>query len=210
MANFVVDNFTEGANWVYATSHTPTLGGPISKPASGGGDFYIVNNRALNRGVGYMYYNATPPVADYSVEADIVVFTNGASEGDAGLVGRANTASNSFYYCYINGSGTQLILAVMTNGTAVASNVYAGSFPGSPSGTTYRIKLELIGSALKAYADGVLRCSLTDTSLTAVGKVGIRAPANLSDTYTGKHIDNFVAYDASVAATTARFSSFIG
>ena len=40
-------------------------------------------------------------------------------------------------------------------------------------GQTYRLKLEMVGTTLKLYVNGVLKVSVTDTTLTAAGRAGI-------------------------------------
>ena len=111
---------------------------------------------------------ATP---DYTVEADLVhksVLTDDAM----GVIGRYNTSSNTFYLASWEERDNSWNLALVTNGTIDYLD-YVLNQPALVTGQTYRLKLELVGSALKLYVNGVLKVSVTDTTLTAAGRAGI-------------------------------------
>ena len=55
------------------------------------------------------------------------------------------------------------------------------------SGETYRIKLEMSGSSLALYVNGVLKVSVTDTTLTAAGKAGIMDGADAAQRQQEQH-----------------------
>jgi hypothetical protein len=188
------DLFT-GTNWQTLQSHTANAGGPWVKHATAGGNWYIYGNRALCRTAGIAYLSGVSPAsADYTVKADLRVF---GGSGDTGVAGRINTGNSTFYYLYAKGS-TELVLAKMVSGAITSLDYYilGGLWD---AGSTYTIELEMDGTDIKGYLDGVERVGVVDSSITSTGKGGIRAPV-ISDTTTGKHLDNFSIFDATVAA----------
>jgi hypothetical protein len=188
--------------WQPLTAHSPETGGPIVSHPTAGGQFYIVNGRAVCRaapaGKGVMYYSGTPASADYSVQADLRIFD---ATGAAGIVGRCSTSASTFYYAYVTNNNGELVLAKMVGGAITSLDTF--NSPGFfAAGSTYSIRLTMAGTSIKAFVDGVERCSVTDSGITAVGRGGIRG-INLSDTGTGKHLDNFLVYDAATPPTAA-------
>jgi hypothetical protein len=155
------------------------------------------NGRVRRGGVqdGYSidYTTATPTTADYSVEAD--VFVRSILAGDSvGVIGRMDTATNTFYLARWEQSNTSWNLVKYTNGSWVS----LGSLAGEPALTVseaYRLRLDMNGTALKLFVNGVLKVSGTDATLSAAGKAGIMhgmdtvSPAT-TDT-TGLRFDNF-------------------
>ena len=206
MTDYALDTYTD-TDWKPLVSHAPTLGGPIVKHPTGGGDWYTVGGRALCRAPGVNYYNATPASADYTVQADIRILS---SIGSAGVVGRVNPGTGTWYHAYLAPGNDELVLAKWVGG--YASNIESKFGMGFSSNATYTLALEMIGTALNVYINGVLEIDNTDSSITAAGKGGIRAGV-ISDTGTGKHIDNFRIYDTTtppVAPAGRSFGRIIG
>lgn len=196
MTNYVIDSISAGTGWKGPlSSHSPELGGPIVQHPTAGGLFYAVNNRAVCRsaaaGKGVMYYSGAPASADYSVQADIRIFD---ATGAVGIVGRCSTTASTFYYTYITNNNSELVLAKMVGGAITSLDTFnsAGFFA---AGSTYTVELRMAGTSIKVFVDTVERCDATDSAITAAGRGGIRG-INLSDTYTGKHIDNVRVYDS--------------
>lgn len=205
MTDYAVDTYTD-TNWQLLTSHAPSSGGPIVKHPTAGGNCYTVNGRAIFRSPGVNYYSATPASADYTVSADVVIFS---SIGSAGVVGRCNTGSSTFYHAYINQGNDELALVKWVAGApANIESKFGMGFSASASGVTYTLALVMTGTALDVYVNGVKEIDNTDSAITAAGKGGIRAGI-ISDTYTGKHIDNFRLYDATTPSTPNRSSVII-
>ncbi|MDX6372104.1 MAG: hypothetical protein QOD98_1092, partial [Nocardioidaceae bacterium] len=193
------DPFT-GTSGSSLAAHSDGLG-TIWKHQAGGANAVITDaNRVRRNGLlGYTidYVDATPPSADYSVEADLDVMSNLGSDA-TGVIGRLNTATNTFYLARweqsaFGATGTWR-LARYTNGTV--TSLAALTAQAQPvAGETYRIKLDMSGSSLALYVNGVLKVSATDATLTAAGKAGIMdgtdgLSASKSNT-TGLHIDDF-------------------
>ncbi|MHB8273468.1 MAG: LamG-like jellyroll fold domain-containing protein [Dermatophilaceae bacterium] len=152
-------------------------------------------NRARRDGTGYSinYTTVTPLSPDYSVEADLFVKSNLAGDM-AGVIGRLDTGTNSFYMARWEQGDTSWNLVKYNNGKGAYMNWVSGQ-PALTVGQTYRIRLNMIGTAVKLYVNGVLTVSATDTTVTAAGKAGIMdgepaGTATKSDT-TGLHFDNF-------------------
>jgi hypothetical protein len=156
------------------------------------GNFSISNQSLVNSTSGTSVALVNNQTADDVVLTASVNLSSTSSTRDAGLVARHNgLASGSQYYAGLayrsgryyseiwestNGSWTRLSqVQVSSNGTA-------------------SLKFEVIGSSLKLYVNGVLRNSVTDTSLTS-GRFGVSAVG------TGARIDNFVATDPAAPVT---------
>ena len=210
MATYARDTYSAGTGWRGAlSSHNPEQGGPIVSHPTAGGLFYLVNNRAVCRsadsGKGVMYYSGPPASADYTVQADITIFS---ATGAVGIVGRCNTTASTFYYTYIHNNNGELVLAKMVGGAITSLDTF--NSPGFfEAGSTYTVELIMVGTSITVDVDGVNRCSATDSAITAAGRGGIRG-INISDTSTGKHIDNFAVTDASVAATGRSYAVLVG
>lgn len=202
MTQYAADSFSD-TNWKLVTDHSPTLGGPIVKHPTDGGNWYTVNNRALCRAPGLVYYDTTPASADYTVQATVVLFS---SIGSAGVVGRVNTGQSTYYHAYINAGNDELVLVKRVAGTWTnIESKFGMGFSASASGVSYTLALEMDGTALNVYINGGLEIDNTDSAITAAGKGGIRAGI-ISDTYTGKHIDNFSIFDDTTPTPPARSS----
>ncbi|HEX7132807.1 MAG TPA: LamG-like jellyroll fold domain-containing protein, partial [Iamia sp.] len=152
--------------------------------------------RARRNGTGYAvtYTTATPPSADYSVEADLHVRSNLVGDR-VGLVGRLNTATNSYYMARWEPEDTSWNLMEVTNGSP-AYLQFVASQPALVVGQTHRLKLTMTGSTLQLFVNGALTVTATDATITAAGKAGLMdgevgGTANKTNT-TGIHYDNFL------------------
>jgi hypothetical protein len=190
------DSFTGNSADLLTTAHTGETGATWAYEIGSANTEQITDaNRLCRSGQGYSvnYTTATPASADYSVEADLVV--KSVVAGDmAGVIGRLVTGTNTFYTARWDQANVQWSLAKISNGTvtALASTAVPA---GLTAGSTYRIRLSMIGTALKLFVNGVQTVSATDGALTAVGKAGIRdgiagGTTSKSNT-TGIHFDNF-------------------
>ncbi len=192
-----VDSFT-GTAGTLLSSHTPEAGGGWTKWQQDNATVVLSDaNRARRNGVGGISYlaTATPSSPDYQVTADVYVKSL-IDEDDAGVVGRFDTGNT-------NGSGTRYIARYSEpNGywelrkDVNGSGALLGSWSDTPNvGQTYSVTLDMKGSTIRMLVDGVERVSVTDTSITAAGRGGIRlgsggtgaSPTNS----TGMHLDNF-------------------
>ena len=153
----------------------------------------------------YTYSTQTPSSADYWVEADFFFETTTRTER-FGITGRNSTSALTFYLARVatNASSTanvQLWKWVAGTATQLGSS-YAITISGDP---TFKIRLDMSGSTIRVLVDGVERISVTDTSITAAGRIGFYGSPD-TDTFgdtTGFHLDN---YDASFFTTAANAS----
>ena len=192
------DAFT-GTSGSSLAVHSDGLG-TIWKHQAGAANAVITDtNRVRRNAADYTidYVDATPPSANYSVEADLDVMSNLASD-TTGVIGRLNTATNTFYLARWEqsasfGTGTWR-LARYNNGTVTSLGALTGQAE-PVQGETYRIKLEMIGSSLALFVNGVLKVSATDATITAAGKAGIMdgadAGSSSKSNATGLHLDDF-------------------
>ncbi len=190
-----LDSFTDTTGTALS-SHTGELGASWTHQA-GGANAQINSNTVSRAGIlgGYTidYASATPASADYSVEADLIVRSNLLGD-DTGVIGRLNTATTAFYMARWDQLTSSWALVRYSSG--VANNLATASVPaGLTVGESYRLKLQMIGTTLNLYVNGILVTTATNSTLTAAGKAGIMDGANAlslaKGTTTGLHIDNF-------------------
>ncbi|MDQ3155451.1 MAG: LamG domain-containing protein [Actinomycetota bacterium] len=187
------DSFT-GSSTTALTSHTGEVGATWTHQLGTTTEILSSENRARRSGAGYTidYTTATPASANYSVEADLY-YKGGTLNTGKGVIGRLNTANSTYYMArwetdktwnIVKGTGSTpawLATSALNSATLVA-------------GETYRVKLDMNGTTIKLFVNGVQVLSAVDSSLAAAGKAGIMdgqaGSAAGSDT-TGLHIDNF-------------------
>lgn len=186
MAQFAVDLFTD-TNGVSLPTHDTAW----VKHGSYTGNMEIYTNRAIHSDANpALFYRTESPInANYTVSVDLYCVT---STGYEGAVGRVNTAANTFYMgrYYQSVGAAQLYKFVGGTATQLGSN-YSVSYS---SGNTPNYKLSMDGDQITLIIDSVTRIGpVTDTSITAAGKSGIRGAG--STTTTGFHYDNFSGDD---------------
>lgn len=142
------------------------------------------------------YYSVPPVSANYSVQTDVVV--KSLIGGDAlGVVGRLNPATTSYYSARYQTSDSTWRLLRTVNGTDTSlGSASAALTPGA----TYRVRLDLVGTALTLSVNGVSTVTATDSSITAKGYSGLQLGTNGTSTTvsntTGLHAANFRAFPA--------------
>ena len=187
------DSFTDTTGKALS-SHTGELGATWVQ-ASGLAPAQIDGNRIHRAGLAgdtVDYVTATPPSANYSVEADLLVKSNLLGD-DTGVIGRRNS-SNNFYLARYDQTSAHWQLAKY-NGALVSVLASSIGTTTLTVGETYRVKLEMIGTTLNLYVNGIQTVTATDSSLTAAGNAGIMdgdgALSASKGSTTGLHIDNF-------------------
>lgn len=197
--DFVTDTFTQASDITLA-SHTGEVGATWTVHPSYSGtalDDATLDRIYLNSAAAGGYYaSGSPPGADYYVEADfyrLSLLSNNAAivlgfdtAADTGILLRLNDTGASQQYEVIDrvtGSNT-----ILNGGTAIST-----SHIPSVGGAAVKVRIVRTGTAITVFFDGVQDTSLNSTtSITAVGKAGIRASGTASAT-TGIHLDNFSA-----------------
>lgn len=192
MGVVVSDNMT-GPNWADINERTGQVGASWTKnPGSPSSRWYIFSNR-VHCGVAGAYYASGVPIsADYDVECDYIIYTD---LPNVGIAGRMSTSQLTMYYTYYQAG--EVVLAKLINGTPTSLGWWISTLTGG--GTTYKLKLSMVGSTIKVFVNNVERISVSDSSITSVGRAGVRSVGS-NDANTGKHIDNFIATDSSSGA----------
>jgi hypothetical protein len=205
------DTFTTGSN-VDLASHTPDVGTSWTKlwgsNALEGLNAVAATGRAtgtLGASQGAIYTaNATYPSADYSVEATYIAALTG--DDTAYLLARCTDQENFYAVYLMAGTGnTRIYKKVAGTFTALGSG-----FNGPAANDV--IKLEVIGSNIKVYYNGVQQQAVTDSDLTATGKAGLAIGGaaeliNPTDDIGTTELDSFVVTDlgTSVQSLTLPF-----
>lgn len=177
MTAIVTDTFTEGSN-TNLNAHTPEVGGAWSYAM---GTWTVVGATdivQLSSGQEFAWNAAVPPGADYYAEVTGRTGATNATDrfgvairGDGGGYAAAGT---DCYYAYIRGDGVLSVLE-QTNGVIAAPSGYSGDYTitGFSASTDYTLRLEVSGSTITAYIDGVSRATASDSTISAAGRIGI-------------------------------------
>lgn len=157
--NAIFDNFNRsdgdslGSNWTEVS-----------------GDMDIASNKFSSANSGYALWTGEWPGAgaNYFMEA---VANLGGSVGGVHMIARYVDSSN-YYYVHLNTFSQTIYLRKKVAG----SDTDLGTFNGGYSnGNNYRVRFELNGTSLKVFVDGTQRISVTDSTFTARGQVGLGA-----------------------------------
>lgn len=204
MAEFAADTFagTEGTELsAYNAAWTRHANFSVNAEIASG------RVRASATGVIVYWHSGSPASADYSVSADLFV-KEPSTVGVFGVLGRVNTADSTFYIGQYEDNNDYWSLRKSVGGTITLLGSSAATLADE---TSYNDKLEMAGTAIKLYKEGEATplISVTDSSITAAGKAGIRFAPNAtpSDT-TGIHLDNFSATEDDPRRNTLVNASF--
>ena len=189
------DNFT-GTAGTALTSHT---GAVATTWTVGAGTDPILSdaNRLRRTGTGWALDTAAGvPGTDYAVEADVVV--RSIESGDAaGVVARYGGAG--FYSARWSGGAWRVIRTAGGTDTTLASAAATLT-----AGQSYRLRLDVAGTALALSVNGTRLVTATDGTYAAAGRAGVLLGASGSTVPTGDatglHADNFRVYANSGAA----------
>lgn len=217
MATFASDVFT-GADGDPVAAQAMVAGGPWVEHGSYTPNVLYANNMAAGPGtsqVGMVYATTGAPSANYTVQG-LVTTTTAGSSGAAGVAGRVATGANTMYvadYYDDATAGSRAFRLYGLSAGALIGGALLGSYTqnlGSSGSAT--IKLEMIGSALKVYVDGVERISASEGTITAAGYAGIRIGNQTGAYSTGVRLDDFTADTIPTGLVPVRrsFSAFRG
>lgn len=159
------------------------------------GSMAIHNNATTVTDYSLATLSGTPTSADYDVSVDIIV----AADTAPGVVGRASPTDLDYYYFRYLKDTSEFQLYKFQGGGATNLGSF---FQALTLGSTVRLTLRLRGSTISGLADGVEKISVTDTTYTTAGVVGIRNGGSGS-------LATFDNFDASLAAQSGRRSSVI-
>jgi hypothetical protein len=181
------------------TSHTADTGHTWASSIGGFGKLDGQTPKGMypnNSGSQTLKSSYTPPDANYAVEIDVILLTSFSMDTSCGVYARHTSGVETGYlfdYRYnVGGSNVKQFRLFYAN---------AGTFTpiGSPStfdqnigtGTAVRLRLEVNGTSIKGYVDGVLKCSATDSNISSAGLVAIRTSGTAMTSSTGYHLRNF-------------------
>lgn len=191
MATFGQDTFTDTAG-TSLPSHTADDGGTWTKHANFAGTPLISDaNRARANSFtnSLAYHSGLPAAAEYDVQADLSVVSNG---GNAGVVGRVATGAGTAYLAnFLNAIGWRLQKIVAGTFTTLGTSTADGT--SLTVGTVRTVRLEIRDAAKKLFRDGTELLSSVDNVITNAGQAGVWA--NTGSNTTGYHLDNFQASD---------------
>ncbi|MFJ8153964.1 hypothetical protein [Streptomyces sp. NPDC094468] len=165
------DSSSLGAGWVEVSGDWSIVGGQLSSGTAGG--------TIILRAAGAM------ATSDHSVQVTIAA-TAAVSHG---VWARGNSTITQGYLWRNDGS-TWTLFSVL-GGSFVSIGSYAAA---AVAGDV--AKLQVIGTAIKGYVNGVLRVSVSDSTVATGTSVGIRAESTGS-----LRFDDFSAADATSGAT---------
>ncbi len=176
MTIFVSDSMVETVDTTLA-SHTPATGGVWTKHGAFAARSCTVKGSSVGYaqgdgvGLSSIYYNAaTPPSADYSVQASL---SRAGTDALVGLLGRMHASLVTWYQIYFDDTSVTWALESSVSGTPVALGNYADA--GFTVGVTRTIKLDMTGTSISVYIDGTLRIGpIANSAVTAAGFAGLR------------------------------------
>lgn len=152
----------------------------------------------------------TPPAADYAVEARIYAATDGGTGEYAEIYARATTPNTFYILQYDEGTNTWRLgywnSVSRTAGQMTSLGTYAGDV--IAPGSSRLARLQVQGTSITAFVDGVQRISATSNHITAAGYPGLRLDAGA-----GRSVNAGVvtaAWDLGSAQTVTRIRRRFG
>lgn len=198
---FVIATFTRATD-VALSGYSPEVGGPfVDHPhANYAGSALIVDaatDRLYGTATDACYATATPPSADYAVSADFHHVSTIAV--NIAICARMDVTADTMYLARFT-DGTSWALRKIVAGTPATLGTSTNQIPSV--GNFKRGTLVVEGDQISFYVEGTLEIGpITDTSISAAGKVGVRS-VGVSSPSTGMHLDNLRA-DELAAGTVA-------
>lgn len=209
------DEFTDTAGTLLS-SHTGALGASWTSVPSQDRTAVITNANRLRKetgnGAAQYYASATPPSANYLVEADVHVASLLGTDAIA-VVGRQDVSGTgqTFYIARYVRDSARWELGKVVNGTLtlIGSGTGTGYYSQTlTTGTSYRMTLQMNGTAISLLVDGVSRITATDSSISAAGRAGVRLGTGASTAQTsdsaGLHLDDFRVSSLTTSATDSQ------
>lgn len=213
----VLDSFT-GSAGTLLRNHDGEINADWRKPLIAGNDpsdiklngsgliYYAFENAGgfTNNGAEHFLTEYLPPDANYAVEARFHSVTYGGNTERAEVTARGLVPYRFYALSYREtGSGAAVWELNYANGTPTRTVIatYSGDF--IAEGQSRLARLEVYGSSIRGYVDGVLRLSATNATITDNGYPGLRLDAN--DDRAGSFTVVTAAYDLGSPQTITRF-----
>lgn len=180
----VNDTFTDAAS-TRLDQHDGELNADWQRPFTGadpsyqrinssGRTYYAAENGSgyTTNGSEHFLTNYVPPSADYYVEARIYSASDGGTGESAEIYARAATPYTFYVLQYDEGTNTWNLARQNGAGTRVVMASYAGDT--ITVGNSRLARLQVSGTSIKGFIDGVERLSATSNHITAAGYPGCR------------------------------------
>lgn len=207
MGIFVSSSFTVGSDITLA-SYSPEVGGSFVLHPSYSGSVLVdasLDRAYLNSAGAAAYYaTGSPASADYEVQMDFSRPTQIAA--NVSLILGMDTSADTGVMLRLNDTGVAAQWEVMdrvagSNTILNGGTAVSGASTPSVGGAAVTARMVRSGTTITVFLNGVQETVLTSTtSLTAIGKVGIRCSGQSSST-TGIHMDNLSATQADAPPT---------
>ncbi len=216
MSAFLVDDFTD-TDGTTLTSHTGITGGTWTLPgsestvtaqisddsATAGAVRFGMRQNSATSGTGHYLSSGTPASADYEIHAIWKIITvPSVTGGGFGMTLRTDsTCANCYLVQYVPSSADwniyKKVAGTFTSiATAVAVTLVAGTY--------LDIVFKIVGTQIDFIVDGASVFSLTDSAVSATGKVGIRWGAHPSGGSATTHIHIYKIIGDAVGETALR------
>ncbi len=143
------------------------------------GDWAISGNTLMRTGLATVLNTFFPSSPDYSVTADL---ENSSATDDSPVIIFRYTDTNHHYEVFPS-NGVLYLFKYVSGYTLLASTPVE-----TLADTYYTYRIDVQGSTITVYQNGVLKITTTDNSITEAGQVGFRTGSSVSTL----HFDNFV------------------
>lgn len=193
-----VDDF-RGTVGALLTSRTELYGGAWTRDAASTTNAVLsAGGRLRAQDPGTALYRVATATGAEVVTGDIYVAT---AEGQAGIVTRMPNGGDTGYLVRYVGSSGDWQVGTLNAGAFTLLSSWNGPIP--VEGTAH-FSVVQNGTSLQVYVDGVQRISVTDGSIAATGRTGVRiVGTGLQADGIGVQLDNFRSYQPNAASTTA-------
>ena len=204
---FITDSFSGEAAATLLSAHVGELGATWAKHPFVTGNVRISSGGSIYHAQGIdgsFYYASGVSGADYRVGATVHRLSTHPT-GIADVLARCSTTTDTRYgarYSSITpGPGWSLYKVV--SGTAAALGVASGET--IAVGSSRSVILEVSGTSVRLYVDGVERVGATDASIALAGRAGVSLATVVGAQANGDNglmLDNFFAKDLDSVSTT--------
>lgn len=149
----------------------------------------------------YTYAGWTPSSANYDVEADFVVMSTTLTER-FGIVARCDPASRTFYLARFTAGSTTATISLLKANNASPTIITSYNMTVAANDVV-KIRLSCNGTTIKVFVNDVERISVTDSTVTSAGRMGLYYTSDSSTPsgFSGVHIDNLTAYEVGAGVT---------
>lgn len=167
---FEPQNFGEGFQNNSSGNWTPLSGSWSLTDDVSGGTIDVFNKVLKQSGTGIAETVIGSIYSDATITIAVKAYDNKMANASSGLVARANSDFSNMYTMRVNYDLNKVQLYKKVS--SIWTNIGQAHMIATP-GTWYLLKLEMKGSSLQGYVNGVKKISVSDSSLTS-GYIGLR------------------------------------